>query len=264
MARNSENRKPRKFNKLVCLAAVGLLLISSIGVGRAYAKYINKNEMDANLTSPQFYFESDLLKEGGAEYILNATTQKISIDLKNHADLLRWSDDNIGYTITMKWTSKINGIEYTEKLTGNIANDAPNTATVEFTVNPSDSSTYVISAEGKAGYVKTLSATFHISPLDNNLYKYTDTPVGEPYILLTVWTESLDPAMINVDFPVGVIPDNTWPGMSAIETENGEFSFYMESYSSRTFRFFKDVGYDPNNDFSVTLGSVPAIEKTPE
>ena len=91
--------------------------------------------------------------------------------------------------------------------------------------------------------------------------EYTDAE-NEAYVLFTVWTENLS-GNVTVEFPTGLIPDNSWPDMAGILTSDGKFTQLFAENSSRVYRFIKTSAYT-GQAFEVTCGSITATEKIPE
>ena len=85
---------------------------------------------------------------------------------------------------------------------------------------------------------------------ENNFYQ--NVSENEPYICLVIWTENVS-GNVTIEFPDGLIPDNTCAGMEDVLTDSGKFTIYCGAYTSYEFRFFKDVSYSGINSFNVTL-----------
>ena len=122
--------------------------------------------------------------------------------------------------------------------------------------------TYKVTAVGKNGFEIELSATFKIME-DGGFYKNTDISNGS-YVLLTVWTLNMN-GDVKIEFPAGLIPDNTDPRMANVHNYvDGQYVAYVftdvESFgdtnkksSSHVYRFFKTAEFAGSTDFTVTL-----------
>jgi hypothetical protein len=109
--------------------------------------------------------------------------------------------------------------------------------------------TYNVTATGRGGYRKTLTATLEVNDAKPEIYQYLDTTNSE-YALLTVWSKGYK-GDVKVTYPNTVAPDNT-DGLEAMrEAKNGEeyiidketFNSATEditgSYTSHVYRFFR-------------------------
>ena len=253
---------PVKLNKWLCLAIAAVIVVSACSVGVAYARYVRGDSKNVSVKSPEFYFTSDLLSETGANYSLNYGTTSISIVLKNHADNLRWSEDDVNYTIELKEEGSDTFIAF---LSGTIANTASNSVTIDFTNKLENGKKYVVTAIGTAGYKQTQTATFEVQAHAPEIYMHSEGTLSStmPYVLLTVWTKNYSTSNVVIDFPAGLIPDNTWPGMSAVYSVDGKFTVGLGAYSSNTYRFFKDVGYS-GGAITVTADGNVVAESYPD
>lgn len=234
------------------LAAILLLLI----IGSVLSKYVYNNKRQPLITAHEFYFTSDYLTEENQEYILSPDTTEIQITLKNHADNLRYSSDEVKYSVL------VNG---TEKKSGNL--EANQKSSDKITISGlQNGETYEVVAIGSAGFKKTIKATFRV--LSENKKVYKSVKNTDEYVLLTVWTESLS-GDLSVDFSdASVIPDNTDAIMANVKTSNGSFTDevnFKEKFSSHSYRFFKSTSASVSADsFEVTLNGVTATTKNPE
>lgn len=231
----------------IIIIAVVLLLIMA---GSVFAKYIFNTGGRNLLSAKEFYFTSNLLTEDKAKYVLNSTSTEISFTLGNNADKLRYSQDDIQYSIAVE--SKNGGSTPTlvyaddEKVLKGGAVDTTSVTMKGLEMGK----TYVVTATGQAGYKQTLKAEFEVSDKDENVYKYLDAS-NDKYVLLTVWTENITGNLKIEVNKTGLVPDNTDPvlrnmynykdgvyevmaGNDAIDdTKN-----YLKKYSSYTYRFF--------------------------
>lgn len=231
----------------IIIIAVVLLLIMA---GSVFAKYIFNTGGRNLLSAKEFYFTSNLLTEDKAKYVLNSTSTEISFTLGNNADKLRYSQDDIQYSIAVE--SKNGGSTPTlvyaddEKVLKGGAVD-----TTAVTMKGLEmGKTYVVTATGQAGYKQTLKAEFEVSDKDENVYKYLDAS-NDKYVLLTVWTENITGNLKIEVNKTGLVPDNTDPALrNMYNYKDGVYEVmagndaiddtknYLKKYSSYTYRFF--------------------------
>lgn len=231
-------------NKKAYLIIILVFLTVTALISGAYGYYVHKNRTDGYVKASNFYFDSDILVEGGKTYTLNVNTKEITFELRNYADELRCSENDISYTITTTagTLSKVSGI-----LTKNERNKDEIILS-----NLENGKTYTVTATANCGYTKTISATFIVRDIENNFYK--NISVKDPYVILTIWTENIS-GTVTIKFPLGLIPDNTCSKMEDVLKADGQFSVEIDAYSSYEFRFFKDIDYDSTKDFIVTITS---------
>ncbi|MBQ9784655.1 MAG: hypothetical protein IJW29_04055 [Clostridia bacterium] len=245
----------RILNRIVPLVIVLALSLSAWAVSRTYSKYVTESDGGRQfVTSPAFYFTSDLLVAGGKSYSLNPGTTEVSFSLRNYADLLRFSDDEISYTVSVAGDGGSLS-ETAGTLSG--GNVASQTITLS---GLSDGGTYTVTVTGKAGFSQTLSATFTV--LEDRAAAYWNVDASnDAYVLLTVWTENAS-GNVTVTIPTGLIPDNTCQGLEAVKTGDASFTdpTSLDADSSRVYRFFKTNDYSTANTFGVTVGSTTATE----
>ena len=213
------------------------------------AKYVFNDEVKGTVSTPEFYFNSDVLSEIGTEYHINANVTKLSINLYNFEDELNTSTVDIVYTLTVTDSSDTVIKTQTNIMSGNFV-----TETVNFPVNSGE--TYKVSVEGNGGFKKTLSATFIVATDSSELFK--NIQIYDNYVILTVWTTGTSAEDINVSFPKSLIPDNTDPDLKDVitPTDNyGDFTFDLDQFSSKSFRFFIGEGYSESTPLKVTFNS---------
>lgn len=231
----------------IIIIAVVLLLIMA---GSVFAKYIFNTGGRNLLSAKEFYFTSNLLTEDKAKYVLNSTSTEISFTLGNNADKLRYSQDDIQYSIAVE--SKNGGSTPTlvyaddEKVLKGGAVDTTSVTMKGLEMGK----TYVVTATGQAGYKQTLKAEFEVSDKDENVYKYLDAS-NDKYVLLTVWTENITGNLKIEVNKTGLVPDNTDPALrNMYNYKDGVYEVmagndaiddtknYLKKYSSYTYRFF--------------------------
>lgn len=264
--------KQEKLHGILALCALTLTVIT---VGVVLARYVFGQEGQAIVAAREFYFTSDLLTEEGAEYTLATGSTSVSFDLRNYADELRITGDNISYSVTLETDEMGCSLKNSSGiLTGGSANE--NTVTLSM----NSSGKYTVTAvtntgSDDTGYQAEISATFIVPEPERNVYKYLEDQ-GD-YVLFTVWTESVIGDM-QIAFPAGLIPDNTDPALANVTNfKDGQYkgglvydqeTFQSESYASHAYRFFKsgDSEYRAD-DFEAVLvrpvENLEAVEKTP-
>jgi hypothetical protein len=234
-----------KRSKIVIIAI--LALVSFAGV-LAMAKYLYERDKLGTVKAKSFYFTSNLLEESSKDTIYLAPgTDTIEFTLGNHEDKLRYSDVDINYTIYVD-DNVLDGKQST--LSSNDKSDA--TIKIKLSdigIEADDNTTHTIKAIGysvddnkNTSYHKTLTAKFQILQDTASIYKSLDTTNSE-YVLLTVWTQGDISGNVTIEFPTGVIPDNTDSVMRDAKTDvkkiNDTTSFSGSGYSSHIYRFFR-------------------------
>ena len=243
---------------------ITVLVVLLFTVGGVFAKYIYNSGGMGLLSAKEFYFTSNLLTENTAKYVLNSKTTEISFALGNNADKLRFSQDDIKYSITVGCKSGDSypeeNIKYadSEQVLSGGSVDTTSVTLEGLTMGE----TYIVTATGRAGYKQTLKAEFTVSDKEENVYMHLDIS-NDAFVLLTVWTHNMT-GPLTVITPAGLIPDNTDPILRKVYnysgTEYGAVQFtdntnFTEAYSSYTYRFFisEDKSYDINKDFNVFI-----------
>lgn len=253
---------PKKKNSwIISLAIFAVLFTLSGGV---FAKYIYENDGRNLFSAKEFYFTSDFLKENVETYVLNSEATEIVFKIGNNKDKLRFSQDNIEYTISVECEEENNTKTPIISLNqGSLPGGRVSEETISIT-NIEKGKTYVVTATGKAGYRQTLSAKFEISDNDENVYKHIRI-VENAYAVLTVWTGNVN-GTLSVSVPAGLIPDNTDSTLKDIKNYNDSnmytaFTFtdeknFTQKYSSYTYRFFMD----DNKDLSAEAFDVRVLK----
>ena len=234
---------------LMSLAVAAIL--TTLAVGGIYAKYVHNGNRFGLVGTPSFYFQSDLLMASGARYTLNSGTKSVTFTLTNSADDLRFSDEDISYTVTSDGGS----LSVTE---GSLTKAKKSEVTVTLS-GLEDGKTYTVTAVGVAGFEETLTATFTVESDAHAVYMHTDTS-NPAFVVLTVWTKDLA-GTVTVTIPEGLIPDNTDPSMRDFTTETRTLSFELIAYSSVSYRFFVGT-WDKTTQFGVMLNGEPAKVET--
>lgn len=243
---------------LLILVSVAILATFS-GVYAKYVKTLHKQQ--GLVTSQVMYFESDYLSAEGAEYTISG--ESVTFELRNFPDALRVSELPVTYEVSVDngATIKING---TVATTGEFeANGTQQTATVEIS-GLQRGQTYTVTATGRNGFVRTLSATFTVQAAETQVFKRVEQT--EHYVLLTVWTQDVTGTAI-IQPPASLIPDNTDPILAGFATGASitDSQSFAKAYSSRTYRFFisnTDTAKYSADDFAVTVGDKTAVKET--
>ena len=107
---------------LYLIASIVLAAVLIFTVGVVVARFTTGGTSPENVVEAgNFYFTSDLLKEGGAEIALNPGTTKVSFELRNSADELRFADVDVNYTVSAEGGATLDVTE------GTLAKDATST-----------------------------------------------------------------------------------------------------------------------------------------
>lgn len=248
MAHKRYTKKVKRQPLIFLLCGVFVLIFLGRGL---YAKYVDQKSVSEDPIAEEFYFTSNFLSENGKDYILASNIKQLTFELRNYDDELRSSASNIEYTYIVtkdnKEISKVTGTIQKEKDGGN-----KNSITLD---NLSEGE-YTVEATATNPYKKSLKATFTI-PKESEDIDYTiNDSEQSPYVLLQVSTHSYD-GNIEINWPVGLIPDSTQEDLENIKNYNGQeytqgnIKLQVASYSSYTYRFFKK---DTNKDYSKIAG----------
>jgi len=232
---------------------LGLVLLVVL-ISAAFARYQHQFTPEGSIKAQDFYFTSDFL-DGGAHTLAPGSTE-VSFTLGNYADELRYAEVDITYTVTVKLEDGAAAGDVTlTNGSGTLVKDKKSDAAVTISgLKPGK--TYTVTAVGKGGYEKTLTATVEVLPEEAVVYKALDTTNSE-YVLLTVWAQGYQ-GSVTITPPAGknLIPDNTDPVMGTAVIDGAitdAQSFQTDGYSSHTYRFFG--GGVTAEDFTVTYGS---------
>lgn len=275
MYKGKHEQKHSHIHKRV-IVIIAIVMALLFAIGGVLAKYVYDNSGVSLLPAKEFYFTSNLLTEKSAKYVLNSRTTEISFTLGNNADKLRFSQDDITYSVAVECKNGESAptIVYADSeqvLAGGGVNYT--TVTLE---GLTMGETYIVTATGKAGYKQTLKAEFTVSDKEENIYMHLDTS-DDAFVLLTVWTENVKGTLTIEAQKGGLIPDNTDPVLREVYNyQNGNYepfaitdtANYTNAYSSYTYRFFISDGASYSiNDFSAVIENngttYPAEEKIP-
>lgn len=255
-------------SRLLIYTLVALAFFLALLAGGTYAKYAMGERTDGYISSPNFYFTSDLLKETAVEYTLNPGIDgktEMSFQVHNFADDLRISDKTIDFNVTVSPADGVTvQVEGDSTMTGSLAAGSAGT-TAKVTVSGlKNGQTYDVSVTGKAGFVITLGAKVIVRPDEKQIFKHIDNN-DDSYVLLTVWTQDIS-GTVEIGIPDGLIPDNTDSAMQGVVNfVDGTYTArtftdatsFARTYSSHVYRFFKTSDYQAE-DFTVTLNGKEA------
>ena len=253
-----------KKSKKVYIALILLAVALIAGTVTVFAKYLQEYDSITTVQTPEFYFESDILTEQATAddvttvYTLNSGVSEITFTLKNYPDDLRFSAVEVAYTLSVT-----GGTGATLSQSGGTLEKGQKSEQRITLSNLKQGESYTVIATSTNGYSKLLGATFVVKADGVAAYRHVDSS-HDAYVLLTVWTENTS-GRVFVDFPVGLIPDNTDPDMATVKTGDGCFTteHALGAYSSHVYRFFKTAEYDPSSEFSVNVGDTVTVEGTP-
>lgn len=214
------------------------ILMVAIVTTIVLARYIDKYQKNSLYEAEQFYFRSDLLKEESKTYKYPGGTNRISINLYNNVDKLRYTKMPIKFSVvlnkienggTFKKIREINDV-----LQGNKIIDK------EILFDNLESGNYNIKAISSEPYVKTLEAIFIIENKDNNIVYEINDSSDSTVVFLTVKTLDYE-GNVKIKFPEGVYPDNTEDMFKDLDIEvKKEVIVRFNHYSSYTYRFYKN------------------------
>ncbi len=217
-------------DKVIIFTLVVVLSLCSLTVGMLVAKYLNEKSSDGLVRAYNFYFTSNLLD--GKEHKLAPGSTEITFTLGNHADDLRYSEVDIEYTVTVDNGATVETGKETGKLEKGDIKDA------EVTISNLTPGTYNITAVGKGGYTKTLTATIVVPTAVTSIYYNTEA--FDDYTLLTIWNEGDEEGNVTVTYTG--IPDNTNPDMQTWTT-NSSGTLTIAPHASKVLRFFGETDF---------------------
>lgn len=231
---------------------VAVLLLSCLTSG-ILAKYAKREETDVSVGAAEFYFRSDLLKEENTTYVLNASTQTVTLYLYNHADALRVSQMDIVCTVTASGGLTV------QKDTDTLQKDDVSQIAVRISgFQPGE--TYTVTATGEGGYKQTLTAKFTVRTVDEGFYQYTDCS-KQGKVELIVWTGNKS-GQVTFTIPAGLIPDRRDPFFEGFTGDT--VTFTIDAHSLKKFKFILAADYTGTPKFTVKLnGSIVAEETLP-
>lgn len=245
------NKRDNRVIAVVFLVAAALVAVG--GISSYAAKYAHQANDERELSSPAFYFTSDLLTEDGSKtYDLPVGTTSISFELRNYADDLRYSATDIDYKYEVA-----EGETVLSSDSGVISNDEsnPHSSTEPITVSGLSAGTYTVTATSTKPFSQRLSAKFTIATANTDLNVSLADNNNSPTATLTVSTQDYA-GNVKVSWPEGVVPDQTQAEFKDVTTaysggsyQAGSVPVRVEKFSTYTFRFFKT---DPSQKFDTS------------
>lgn len=213
---NLINKIPNKYYLYLLLFA---LLIPCFTSNFTFAKYVFEDAYNNYLISKEFYFESPHL-DGSTHSVYDwdgTSTYPLTFEIRNYADLLRWTGENISYTINISCTPSITGSVAcsTDSNTGTIVYSADNGTTNNINVTMSNSNNLVFSdndyvdmrvtATSTSPYRKSLYVDFRIYVVTRKVaYKIEDAEDSE-FLSLTIANQTTSAKNITVSWDYSVV-----------------------------------------------------------
>ena len=245
------NKRDNRAIAVVLLVAAALVAVG--GISSYAAKYAHQATDGRELSSPAFYFTSDVLTEGGTDaYDLPVGTTSISFELRNYADDLRWCDTNIDYeykVVAPDGTQLASGV-------GVITRDASKGVAVSISAaGLTQPGTYTVTATSTKPFSQQLSAKFTIAAASTDLNVSLADNNDSATATLTVSTQDYE-GNVKVSWPADVVPDQTQAEFDRVSTGDssgnysaGSVTVTAKKFSTYTFRFFKT---DPSQKFDTS------------
>lgn len=238
---DNKNVRENKHGKTKWIVIFTLFVV--LLIGGLSAKYISEKQKSVDMTSSQFYFTSDYLKEDGKEYQITDWTDGFDIELYNYDkdDTAKVSENDIEYQVSITGTGDWTCTEGNEgKLTLG-TDEKNNQKTIHIkpgnTAQKGDKIT--VTVKTTSPYQKSISATFTAE--SSNKPDYTITDIGDGSVSLIIQTNDYEgPVTVkwNKDF---YDPDNTNKYMQKWEDSSETGS--LEAVKNTTYRllFFKNT-----------------------
>lgn len=233
--------KRKKHTHFRYIIIIAIICIASI-IAISYAKYTQKAKSNNAYTTENFYFESDLLKENeGAEYNFGDGENSININLKNNADELRYTNQDISYKVLLADSSE-NTVATKE---GTITGGDVNSSAVTF--DNLTSGTYTVVAKALTPYTKTLTGKFKINSTNDDInYSVKDTS-GSTNLNVTLITNSYS-GNVTITFPDGLLPNNIETNFASITSTSATLNVNANSeYSIQFFKTDTSQNYTESN-----------------
>ena len=160
----------KKIKKRTIIIILAILIIS-LPLTVTFSKYVVKKIGDYILAANHFYFNSDKLKEDGANYQMNnwtgASNINIQFELNNRQNNILTSSSDIDYKLSVTCPTDVictldsdyTGIIYAASVSKNFNLILNPTRTF----NENESISVTVTAESTSPYIKKLSATYTIT-----------------------------------------------------------------------------------------------------
>lgn len=245
------NKRDNRVIAVVLLVAAALVAVG--GISSYAAKYAHQATDGRELSSPAFYFTSDVLTEDGSKtYDLPVGTTSISFELRNYSDDLRWCDTNIDYEYKV---AAPDGTQFASGA-GVITRDASKGVAVPISATGlTQPGTYTVTATSTKPFSQQLSAKFTIAAANTDLNVSLADNNDSATATLTVSTQDYE-GNVKVRWPAGVVPDQTQAEFDRVSTGDssgnysaGTVTIAAKKFSTYTFRFFKT---DPSQKFDTS------------
>lgn len=245
------NKRDNRVIAVVLLVAAALVAVG--GISSYAAKYAHQATDGRELSSPAFYFTSDVLRDDDtANYQLPVGTTSISFELRNYADDLRWCDTNIDYEYKV---AAPDGTQFASGA-GVITRDASKGVAVPISATGlTQPGTYTVTATSTKPFSQQLSAKFTIAAANTDLNVSLADNNDSATATLTVSTQDYE-GNVKVSWPAGVVPDQTQAEFDRVSTGDssgnysaGSVTVTAKKFSTYTFRFFKT---DPSQKFDTS------------
>lgn len=245
------NKRDNRVIAVVLLVAVALVAVG--GISSYAAKYAHQATGGRDLSSPAFYFTSDVLRDDDtANYQLPVGTTSISFELRNYVDDLRWCDTNIDYEYKV---AAPDGTQFASGA-GVITRDANKGVAVPISATGlTRPGTYTVTATSIKPFSQQLSAKFTIAAANTDLNVSLADNNDSATATLTVSTQDYE-GNVKVSWPAGVAPDQTQAEFDRVSTGDssgnysaGSVTVTAKKFSTYTFRFFKT---DPSQKFDTS------------
>lgn len=164
----------------------------------------------------------------------------ITVELKNNIDDFRFSEVEISYEV---YITDLNGNKVINKNNeevpiqkGKLTNKEIEKDVITF--ENLASGNYVVSAKSVSPYEKTIQANFNLTNKDEEIIYQVSDSVNSPVLQLTIITKDYS-GDITINYPKGVIPDNTDSKFPTDFTDS-QFTVKFNANSEYTFQFFKN------------------------
>ena len=217
----------KKIKKRTIIIILAIFIIT-LPLTVTFSKYVVKKIGDYILMANHFYFNSDKLKEDGANYQMNnwtgASNINIQFDLNNHQNNILTSSSDIDYKlsvtcptdVTCTLDSAYTGVIYAASGSKNFNL----TLTPNRTFNENESISVTVNAESTSPYVKKLSATYVITVGKKGIaYSISDAPDNNTFNFII--TNALDYYTVKETFGTSNIGDKiSYDTYKSLSTEN--------------------------------------------
>lgn len=220
-------------------------------VGTTLAKYIdNKEHDDTNITTSEFYFSSNLLKEKDLlgnipVYELNQNTKELYVELLNYENDLLFSQTDIKYEISIYREEVLK-----ETFNGVILSGSCNSVKIKF--NNLSSGEYYVVAKSTTPFSKTIEAKIIVKNLDESIMYSVDDIEGSTILKLILQINNYA-GEIDINWNSELLPDNTNIMFEGAIDGSNSHTIEVTAYSSYVFVFYKkDITKTyTKTDFSV-------------